>query len=171
MAARAYQALFALALPALAVSVTGCVEDIQTADLDPEAYTERVACDDLTVIAATSDGSEALLLGIDDGLKAAVLDYGEPVSATYVLPDERLTVRWAVGSNVYLGQCGLDSGAPWRVDTVHDAIDGEIEVYLVPNPDGTVQLSAELEGLLLEDAETDGPLLALESTHIEAQGL
>ncbi|GEM_PF-2678350 len=162
--------LESFALPLLAACLAACVftgcDDPDTPDpelLDMASVSEQAACDDLTVIAAHIDGNEALLLGIDDGLAAQALSAGEVVTAEYTLPDDRLTVRWAEGSNVYRGHCGLDNGEPWQVDAVFDGVRGTIAVRLVPHIDGSVTLSAEVEDLELGSLEDmDAPKLILD---------
>lgn len=145
-----------LALPVLALAlVTGCGEaaEFEALDLDASELDERFACDDLTVVAASPDGERALLLGIDDGLAATVLSTGAPVEATYSLPDDRLTVRWVEGHNVYQGHCGRDSGMEWELDARNDAFTGEVAITLAPSTDGSLVLSAQLRDVVLSDDE------------------
>lgn len=148
-----------LALPVLGLALClGC--DLELDDdsysLDADALSERFACADVTVVAANDDGSEALLIGVEDGLAAAALAGAAPIAAEYELPDERLTVRWVAGTNVYQGHCGRDSGEPWQLDHRLDAVAGHISVVVEPRPDGTLAVTAELADLLLEaDAEAE----------------
>ena len=158
---------FLLSLALLAGSLAGCdEEDVEM--LDSTSLDERFACGDLTVVAADSDGSQALLLGIDDGLAAEVMAEGVVVVAKYQLPDERLMLRWVQGNNVYQGQCGHDGGAPWRVEERHDAIGGEIAVRLEPTADGHISVLASLDGVLFIDDYDDEPAYGLAPTDIEA---
>lgn len=147
----------------LALALTaGCVEPEALEDLDPSELDERFACDDLTVVAASRDAHSALLVGIDDGLVAATLATGQPTEELYELPDERLTVRWVSGSNVYQGHCGRDSGEPWALDERSDAVTGQMHVRVVPGPGKSVRLEAELRDVILaetEYAEGDEPEL------------
>ena len=117
--------LLVLPVLALALFTSGCDgHEHALADLDAGGLDERFACDDLTVVAADPSGERALMIGVDDGLAASVLATGETLEADYILPDERLTVRWVEGSNVYRGHCGRDNGAAWELDERNDAVDG-----------------------------------------------
>jgi hypothetical protein len=144
---------FALVLPLLGVALgLGCDEgrDDPLA-LDADALPERFACGDLTMVAASPAGDEALLIGIDDGLAATATESGEVVHADYELPDERLTVRWVAGNNVYQGQCGRDGGGSWQLDTRLDALAGHIRVRVEPHGDGTLGVVAEIDDVVLAD--------------------
>jgi hypothetical protein len=158
-----------LAIPALGLALSlGCDDDsAQLQSLDIAELPERVACEDVTVVAATVDGSEALLIGVQDGLAATAHESGEVVEAEYELPDERLVVRWVAGSNVYAGHCGLDSGAEWQVDERRDAVTGHIAIRITPETDGTLSVSATLEDLLLA-AEASGRVYELAATRLES---
>jgi hypothetical protein len=129
----------------------GCDPVADMRALDTDDLPERFACGDLTMVAASPDGDEALLIGIDDGLAAAAVESGEAVHAEYDLPDERLTVRWVAGSNVYQGQCGRDTGEAWQLDARLDALEGHIRVRVDPRPDGKLELRAEIDGVVLAD--------------------
>ncbi len=159
-----------LAVPALGLLLSlGCGESEQVRALDIAELPERFACDDVTVVAATPDGAEALLIGVEDGLAAAALESSEVVEAEYELPDERLTVRWVAGSNVYEGHCGRDNGSKWRLDDRRDAISGTIAVRVTPTPEGTLTFSARLDELLLAPMDPDAPLYELKHTRLETQ--
>jgi hypothetical protein len=143
----------ALLLPILGL-VLGIGCDAQEDDLralDATALPERFACGDLTMVAASSDAGEALMIGIDDGLAAEAIASGEVVHADYELPDERLTVRWVAGTNVYQGQCGRDTGESWQLDARLDALAGRIQVRVEPREDGKLELHAELDDVVLAD--------------------
>lgn len=163
-----------LATPVLALVLAlagGCdAQGLDAESLDAESLDERFACDDLTVVAADPMGEEALLLGIDDGLAAAVLASGQPVEMEYALPDERLTVRWVEGSNVYLGHCGRDKGTPWELEERTDAVAGTLTVRLAPRPEGAPKglvLDAELSGVVLADDEGEAQLeLEIDQTEL-----
>jgi hypothetical protein len=151
MALRPSAALFAVPVLALLLgSTSGCdPEASELRSLDLAELPERFACDDVTAIAASADGSEALLIGIEDGLAAAALAGDAPIEAVYELPDPRLTVRWVAGSNVYDGHCGRVGQGTWRLDARRDAIAGTLSVRLSPNPEGGLTLDAALDELLL----------------------
>jgi hypothetical protein len=139
-------------LPVLALVLgLGCdaAEDIHA--LDTTDLPEQFACGDLTMVAASPDGAEALLIGIDDGLAAAAVESGKVVHADYELPDDRLTVRWVAGNNVYQGQCGRDNGEAWKLDSRLDALGGHIHVRIDPRSDGKLELRAEIEDVMLAD--------------------
>ncbi|EDM79072.1 hypothetical protein PPSIR1_10730 [Plesiocystis pacifica SIR-1] len=155
--------LLVLTTASLPFTLTACDEggDDDLDVLDVNALDQRAACDDLTIVAARQDGSEALLIGIDDGLAAEVFAYGEQIETTYSLPDERVTLRWIAGTNVFQGQCGLDSGDSWSVDDRLDAIEGELHVRLAPHEDGTVGLVADIEQLVLAEKDDDDPAVML----------
>lgn len=142
------------AVPLLGLLLSaGCdTGDEQLRSLDLGELSERFACDDVTVVAATPDGSEALLVGVEDGLVAAAYTSNEVVEAVYELPDDRLTVRWVSGSNVYGGHCGREGAGAWRLDDRNDAIAGTLAVRLTPTADGVV-LSAEFDELVLAPSE------------------
>lgn len=142
----------ALVLPILGLVLgLGCDGQDDLRALDAAELPERFACGDLTMVAASPDGGEALLIGIDDGLAAEALESGEAVHAEYELPDERLTVRWVAGTNVYQGQCGRDTGESWQLDARLDALAGHIHVRVDPRQDGTLELHAEIEDVVLAD--------------------
>jgi hypothetical protein len=142
----------ALVLPILGLMVgIGCDAAQEMQPLDTIDLPERFACDDLTLVAASPDGDEALLIGIEDGLAAAALESGEVVQAEYELPDERLTVRWVAGSNVYRGQCGRDNGEAWHLDARLDAVSGHIHVLVDPRPDGQLDVRAQIDEVVLDD--------------------
>lgn len=151
-----------LLLPLLAVAALlgGCDEDFaELRALDAETLSERAACDDITVVAASPDASEALLLGVDDGLVAEALAEQRVVHADYELPDDRLTVRLVEGSSVVQGHCGYQQLAePWKVDRRHDAETGHVALRIEPHADGRVEVTAEFEGMLLE-SELDPPVV------------
>ena len=156
-----------LAIPALGLALSlGCDDAEQLHALDLAELTERFACDDVTVVAASVDGSEALLLGVQDGLAAEARESGEIVEAEYQLPDDRLIVRWVAGSNVYAGHCGRDSGQEWKLVQRSDAVTGHIAIRIVPAPDGSLTVSAELDELLLAPTMSDGPLYQLSATEL-----
>ena len=145
----------------------GCDDAEQLRALDLAELPERFACEDVTVVAASLDGSEALLIGVQDGLALAAHESGAVVEATYDLPDPRLTVRWVAGSNVYAGQCGRDSGEEWRLDDRRDAVSGHIAIRVTPEADGSLSVSAELDDVLLAPADSSGPLFGLEATRLD----
>jgi hypothetical protein len=158
-----------LAIPALGLALSlGCDHSEELQSLDLAELPERFACDDVTVVAATADGSEALMIGVQDGLAAAAHESGEIVEGHYQLPDERLTVRWVAGSNVYAGLCGLDSGSEWQVHERRDAVTGHIAIRVTPDEHGTLSVSAELEDLLLASTDSDGPVYELAATQLES---
>jgi len=151
-----------LALPLLGLTlIFACDDPDQLRALDLDELPERFACADLTLVAATPDGSEALLVGIDDGLAAAARASGAPTEATYELPDSRLTVRWVAGNNVYQHQCGRDTGGSWRLDERREAITGQITVLISPAADGSLTLNATLDELVL------APMSATETSTYE----
>jgi hypothetical protein len=129
----------------------GCDAEDGLHALDADALPERFACGDLTLVAASEAGDEALLIGIDDGLAAAAAESGEVVIADYELPDERLTVRWVAGNNVYQGQCGRDNGGSWQLDTRLDAHAGHIRVRVEPHGDGGLEVVAHIDDIMLAD--------------------
>jgi hypothetical protein len=131
--------------------VLGCDDAADMHALDTTDLPERFACGDLTMVVASPDGDEALLIGIDDGLAAEAVESGEVVHADYELPDERLTVRWVAGTNVYQGQCGRDNGEPWQLDTRLDALEGHIEVRIDPRPNHKLELHVEIDDVVLAD--------------------
>lgn len=155
--------LLVLPVLALALFTSGCDDDDseEYSDLDANALDERFACDDLTVVAAESTGSRALLIGIDDGLAASVLATGVPVETSYALPDERILVRFVEGNNVYQGHCGRDNGSEWELDERTDAVAGTVFVRLTPDGEGGLMLDAELGDLLLAEGE------ALDESEVE----
>jgi hypothetical protein len=141
-----------LVLPLLGLVLgLGCDGEDDVRAVDATALHERFACGDLTMVAASPDADEALLIGIDDGLAAEAIESGEVVHADYELPDERLTVRWVAGTNVYQGQCGRDSGESWQLDARLDALAGHIRVRVEPRDDGKLELHAELDDVVLAD--------------------
>jgi hypothetical protein len=121
---------------------------------DLAELSERHACADLIVVAADVEGSQGLFLTIDDGLVEELLATSQPIVAHYAigdddeLDDEPIELRWVSGRNVYAGHCGLDNGEGWEVDSVEQAIAGEIDVELIPSPDG-VRVDIEIRGVLL----------------------
>jgi hypothetical protein len=159
-------AMLAMLALGLAPSL-GCDDAEELRALDLAELPERFACEDVTVVAATLDGSEALLIGVQDNLALEVHESGELVEAEYELPDPRLTVRWVAGSNVYAGQCGLDSGEQWRLDERRDAVSGHISIRVTPEQDGTLSVSATLEGLLLAPTDASGPVYELSTTQLD----
>lgn len=168
--AASFAAPFAAMVAALAfvlMSSSGCDHAEQLRELDLAELSERFACADVTVIAAAEDGSEALLIGVRDGLAQTTYQTGEPSEGSYELPDPRLTVRWVTGSNVYAGECGRDTGQQWRLDQRRDAIRGHIAIQVTPERDGTLSVSASLDELLLAASDDDGPLYELEATQLE----
>ncbi|MFO7561071.1 MAG: hypothetical protein R6X02_00380 [Enhygromyxa sp.] len=158
-----------LVVPLLALALgVGCDDAEQLRALDLAELPERFACDDVTVVAASPEGSEALLIGVQDGLVAAARESGESVEAEYELPDDRLVVRWVSGSNVYAGHCGRDSGEQWQLDQRRDAIAGHIAIRIEPSPDGGLSVSASLDDLLLAPSRADaGPAYELSTTALE----
>jgi len=151
--------LFAASLLAFALAlVAGCDDHADVEDLDASELAERFACDDLTLVAASKDGEHALMIGIDDGLVANTLASGQPTTITYELPDDRLTVRWVTGSNVYQGHCGRDSGEPWTLDARSDAVAGAMSVSLDPGPGPGLRLEAEVHDVWLADDDSDEEL-------------
>lgn len=150
----AFRPLLALPLLGLAL-LSACDEPEQLRALDLAELPERFACADLTLVAAAFDGSEALLIGIDDGLAAAARASAVPVEAEYELPDPRLTVRWVAGTNVYQGNCDRDSGGSWRLEQRHHAITGQITVRISPTEAGALALGTTLEGLVLTPIGSD----------------
>jgi hypothetical protein len=159
-------AVLALLVLGLAPNL-GCDDAEELRAIDLAELPERFACEDVTVIAANDDGSEALLIGVQDNLALAAHESGELVEAEYQLPDPRLTVRWVAGSNVYAGQCGRDSGEQWRLDERHDAVSGHIAIRVTPELDGSLSVSAELEDLLLAPADAGGPSYELSATQLD----
>jgi hypothetical protein len=143
-------ALLVLPIVGLVLGI-GCDAEPEMQALDTTHLPERFACGDLTLVAASPDGDEALLLGIDDGLAAAALESGEVVEAEYELPDERITVRWVAGSNVYRGQCGRDSGEAWQLHARRDAVSGHVHVLVDPGPDGQLDVRAQIDEVVLDD--------------------
>ena len=157
-----------LAIPALGLALSlGCDDPESLRALDLAELPERFACDDVTVVAASVDGSEALLLGVEDGLAAAARESGEIVEAEYDLPDDRLIVRWVLGSNVYVGHCGRDSGEDWQLDQRSDAIAGHVAIRVEPVSDGSLIVSATLDDLLLAPSRSGGPIYELSSTALD----
>jgi hypothetical protein len=141
-----------LVLPILGLMLgLGCDHEADAHALDATALPERFACDDLTMVAASPSADEALLIGIDDGLAAEAIASGQVVHADYELPDERLTVRWVSGTNVYQGQCGRDNGEFWQLDARLDALAGHIHVRVEPLDDGKLVLRAEIDDVVLAD--------------------
>lgn len=149
----------ALVLPILGLVLgLGCdAEEDDPYALDTTALPERFACGDLTMVAASPDGAEALMVGIDDGLAAEAIESGAVVHADYELPDERLTVRWVAGTNVYQGQCGRDNGKSWQLDARRDALAGHVHVRVEPRDDGKLELRAQLDDVVLADHMWLGP--------------
>lgn len=142
----------ALVLPILGLVLgLGCDAEADLRALDATDLPERFACGDLTMVAASPDGEAALLIGIDDGLAAEAIESGEVVHADYELPDERLTVRWVAGTNVYQGQCGRDSGESWQLEARLDALAGHVHVRVEPRADGKLELRAEIDDVVLAD--------------------
>jgi hypothetical protein len=142
----------ALVLPILGLVLgLGCDGEAELRGLDATELPERFACGDLTLVAASPSADEALLIGIDDGLAAEALESGAVVHADYELPDERLTVRWVAGTNVYQGQCGRDSGESWQLDARLDALAGHVHVTVEPRADGKLELRAQIDDVLLAD--------------------
>jgi hypothetical protein len=154
-----------LLLLGLVLSV-GCDDPEHLRSLDLAELPERFACNDVTMVAATVDGSEALLVGIADALAAKAKTSGEMIEADYELPDERLTVRWVAGSNVAQGQCGRDGGGTWRLDERREAVAGHINVRVIPEADGRLTLSASFDEILLESANTKATTYEL-TTHLD----
>jgi hypothetical protein len=164
VAATIRRRLLALPLLGLVLGLAACDDPEHLRALDTDDLPDRFACDDVTAIAASPDASEALLIGIDDGLAAAALATEAPVHAEYELPDDRLTVRWVAGANVYEGHCGRNNGEPWELDARMDAFTGRVRVAVEPRADGGLALTAELFDVVLAE---DGPWtadLALEPT-------
>lgn len=145
----------------------GCDDADELRAIDLAELPERFACEDVTVVAATVDGSEALLIGVEDNLALEAHDSGALVEAEYQLPDPRLTVRLVAGSNVYAGQCGRDSGDEWRLDERRDAVSGHITIRVTPEADGTLSVSAELGDLLLAPTDAGGPAYELAATQLD----
>ncbi|PRP91999.1 hypothetical protein ENSA5_52100 [Enhygromyxa salina] len=156
-------------VPALGLVLSlGCDDGDELRSLDASEFDERSACGDVTMVAATADGSEALLLGIEDELVARAHDQGEAVVADYELPDDRVTVRWAAGANVYQGHCGLDNGELWRLDARKDALVGHVFVRVEPTEDGALSLTAELADVVfVADDPEGGDDYELEWTRLE----
>jgi hypothetical protein len=121
---------------------------------DPDELSQRHACGDLILIAADAEATEGLFLTIDDGLVDEVVDSGQSVQGHYEVGDERIELRWVTGRNVYAGHCGLDNGEPWEVDTVEQAIAGEISIELQPGAEGPI-LAVELRDVLLSPLGAD----------------
>lgn len=157
-----------LAVLALGLAPSLACDDAQELrSLDLAELPERFACEDVTVVAATADGSEALLIGVQDNLALAAHESGALVEADYQLPDSRLTVRWVSGTNVYAGQCGRDSGEQWRLDERRDAVSGHIAIRITPELDGTLSVSAALDELLLAPSDASGPVFELSATQLD----
>jgi hypothetical protein len=137
-------------LALLAGLLVGCdrseLDDPSLPDVDE--LSQRHACGDMILIAANAEASEGLFLTIDDGLVDEVIESGEFVSDQYRVGDAPIELRWVTGRNVYAGHCGLDNGEPWQVDTVEQAIAGEISVELEPSAEGPI-LTVELRDVLL----------------------
>ncbi|NVB41890.1 hypothetical protein G6O69_28930 [Pseudenhygromyxa sp. WMMC2535] len=151
------------------LSTLGCdLEDDELRALDLEVLDERFACGDVTVVAASPDGSEALFLGIEDGLAAELAAHGGVVEAHYTLPDDRLTLRWVTGSNVYQGQCGRSSDRPWHIDDRHEGAEGELTIRLEPGVQGEAAITAQFDYVLFVDTEEDEPSYELMPTRLEA---
>jgi hypothetical protein len=117
------------------------------AEQDLGALSERHVCGDLTLIAADPEGHEGLFLIVDDGLVDAAREAGE-LDSRYAIGDERIELRLVRGQNVYAGHCGLDSGEPWQVDEVEQAVAGEVELSFI-EVEGTLQLDIELTDIWL----------------------
>ena len=149
---RAVLRCLALALPLV---FAGCAASDDLHELDLSDLDDRFACADLTVVAASGDGSEALLIAIEDELVTRAFTEGRVVEAAYSLPDPRVTVRWAQGSNVYQGHCGRDSETPWRLDARSEAVAGELHTRVELAEDGALRVSTVVEELLL--APPDDP--------------
>jgi hypothetical protein len=150
----------------LAGLVMGCDPFEADASLSTEVaeLSDRHACADLIVVAASADAREGLFLTVDDGLVDEVIESGEPVDARYEVGDERIELRWVTGSNVYAGHCGLDNGEPWHVDEVEQAITGEVTIELVPSDEGVI-VAVELRDVWLS------PLDAGQAKHGHAREL
>lgn len=146
----------------LASLLMGCDPLESDSHLSPDVVelSQHHACADLILIAADAEAREGLFLTIDDGLVDEVLESGEPISTHYDVGDERIELRWVTGRNVYAGHCGLDNGEPWHVDTVEQAIEGEILIELAAGAEGAI-LSVELHDVLLS------PLAAGQAKHDE----
>lgn len=117
------------------------------AEQDLGALSERHVCGDLTLIAADPEGHEGLFLVVDDGLVDAARKSGE-LDSRYEIGDERIELRVVRGQNVYAGHCGLDSGEPWQVDEVEQAVAGEVELSFV-DVEGGLRLDVELHDIWL----------------------
>jgi hypothetical protein len=161
MTSRLSTIVMALSLITL-VPTLGC-DDADQRSLDLRDLPERFACDDVTVVATTEDASQALLIGIEDGLAAAAFDAGETVEAIYTLPDDRLTIRFVGGSNVVEGRCGHEAEGEWRLDERLDAVAGTIHVRLTPKSDDNLSFRAELHDLVFE-AEDGGESITMPLT-------
>ena len=137
-------------LALIATLLVGC--DRSDSNFSPSPHvddlSERHACADLILVAADAEASEGLFLTIDDGLVDQVVESGQPVVSRYQVGDDRIELRWVTGSNVYAGHCGLDSGEPWQVDSVEQAVAGEITVELTPSSEGPI-LTVELRDVML----------------------
>lgn len=162
---------WSLAAVTLALALcSGCddAEDDDVRALDLADLPERFACDDVTVVAAAIDGSEALLIGVEDGLAAAARKSGEVIEAEYTLPNERLIVRWVAGSNVYAGHCGRARGDAWKLDERSDAITGQLAIRITPHSDGRLMVSATLDELLLAPTHPGaGPVYELSTSTLD----
>jgi hypothetical protein len=115
------------------------------AEQDLGALSERHLCGDLTLIAVDPEATEGLFLIVDDGLVDSARKAGE-LDSRYAIGDERIELRVVRGRNVYAGHCGLDSGEPWQVDEVEQAVAGEVELSFV-EVEGTLRLDIELSDI------------------------
>lgn len=131
--------------------LVGCDEQDPEVGPQPEIgeLSERFACADLVFVAASPDATQGLFLSIDDGLAKQAHAHGE-LRREYELEDDRVELRWVSGSNVYAGHCSRDNGEPWEVDAVQEARAGRVVVELEPGGEGKLELSIELEGVVLE---------------------
>ncbi len=153
----------------------GCDDADEPRSLNLAELPERFACDDVTVVATTDDASQALLIGVEDGLAAAAYESGEFVEKVYTLPDDRLVVRWVGGNNVVEGRCGFEADGEWRLDERHDAVSGTIRVRLTPKlkDPNTLILSAQLDDMVFAADATlgEGEMLVLGQTFIKGISL
>lgn len=130
---------------------------------DLGALSERHVCGDLTLVAADPEGHEGLFLVVDDGLVDAAREAGE-LDMRYAIGDERIELRLVRGRNVYAGHCGLDSGEPWQVDEVEQAVAGEVELSFFDDA-GQLHLDVALHDIWLSPLAGDGLGAAKAESH------
>lgn len=138
-----------VALLACVFGLVACDPQPEADSLETDALSERFACDDVTMVVAAADGREALLIGVEDQLAASAMSSDAPAVGEYELPDERVTIRWVSGTNVFQGQCGRDTGETWQLDERLDALTGRLTVIVEPDAEGRLRLVAAIEDLEL----------------------